>query len=338
MKELTDYPIVSVIIPVYCAEKFIDRCVKSILNQTEWNFELWLIDDGSTDRSGVLCDEWARKDNRIHVIHKKNAGVSAARNDGIRCATGKYIAFVDADDYIEPDMIEQLLRVATVDNSQITICGYYLDKSDSCVPVMPCCEVGRYSGQTVRTIFASFFRSDYTGLASMWNKLYVKSFLVEHGLLVNEKLSRAEDFWFNFEAIQCAQCVSVVHTPLYYYVQNVDSVMHRYRPTQFEDWTRNRLQLLHYAEQLNISIDEPDFFHNYVYNAIVFLLSLACRDGKSYAKQIIREPLLHRGAQVVHGYPLHIAVIVYCIKHKFYGITWTLLKAWGRLKGEVHAR
>ena len=102
-------PLISVIVPVYKVEQFIHRCVDSILNQTYTNLEIILVDDGSPDRCGEICDEYAEKDSRIRVIHQKNGGPSAARNAGLDICTGEYIAFVDSDDYIEPDMLQQLL-------------------------------------------------------------------------------------------------------------------------------------------------------------------------------------------------------------------------------------
>ena len=99
-------PKISVIVPVYNVEKYLDNCINSIVNQTYDNLEILLVDDGSKDNSGSLCDEWALRDNRIKVIHKQNGGASSARNAGLDAATGEYIGFVDADDYIDIDMYE----------------------------------------------------------------------------------------------------------------------------------------------------------------------------------------------------------------------------------------
>ena len=97
-------PLLSIIVPVYNVEKYIERCIKSILNQSFTNFELILVDDGSPDNCGKICDEYKKKDSRIKVIHKKNGGLSDARNAGLNIATGKYIGFVDSDDIIHPQM------------------------------------------------------------------------------------------------------------------------------------------------------------------------------------------------------------------------------------------
>lgn len=113
---------ISVIIPVYNVEKYIEECVESIINQTYKNMEIILVDDGSTDNSGKICDEYIEKDERIKVIHKKNGGLSSARNEGIKIANGKYLTFIDSDDYITSDMIEELYLSLTKTNSDISIC------------------------------------------------------------------------------------------------------------------------------------------------------------------------------------------------------------------------
>ena len=116
--------LISIIIPVYKAEKYIERCIKSILAQTFKDFELLLVDDGSPDRCGQICDEFALQDERIKVIHKENGGLSDARNAGLNIMTGTYVAFVDSDDYIHPEMINTLYEKMVINNADIAICGF----------------------------------------------------------------------------------------------------------------------------------------------------------------------------------------------------------------------
>ena len=116
-------PELSVIVPVYKVEKYLSKCIDSILAQTFTDFELILIDDGSPDRCGEICDEYAAKDSRIIVIHQQNKGVSAARNAGLEIAKGKYIGFVDSDDWIEPEMYQILIATANETASELVICG-----------------------------------------------------------------------------------------------------------------------------------------------------------------------------------------------------------------------
>ena len=119
-------PLISVIVPVYNTEKYLHRCVDSIINQTYQNLEIILVDDGSTDSSGCICDEYAKKDERIKVIHKENAGQGVARNIALEYASGEYVGFVDSDDWIDPRMYQTLYTYAVKDQSDIVVCGRYL--------------------------------------------------------------------------------------------------------------------------------------------------------------------------------------------------------------------
>ncbi len=124
---------ISVIVPVYNSEKYLEKCLESIINQTYKKLEIILIDDGSIDESGKICDEYAKKDSRIKVIHKKNEGVSAARNQGLEIATGEYIAFVDSDDWIEEEMYEEMIEQAKINNADIVRCAQIFEYSNKSV-------------------------------------------------------------------------------------------------------------------------------------------------------------------------------------------------------------
>lgn len=124
-------PEISIIVPVYRAEKWLDRCIKSILNQTFTDFELILVNDGSPDYCPQMCDDWQKKDSRIKVIHKENGGASSARNVGLKAATGVCIGFVDSDDWIEPNMYELLYNDMQQNNAQMAICRQFQTKNNS---------------------------------------------------------------------------------------------------------------------------------------------------------------------------------------------------------------
>lgn len=125
-----EQPLISVIVPVYKVEPYLERCVNSIVNQTYKNLEIVLVNDGSPDRCGEICDELARQDARIRVIHKENGGLSSARNAGLDVISGEYIGFVDSDDWIESDMYERLLFLLSNNNAQISACGLECDYED----------------------------------------------------------------------------------------------------------------------------------------------------------------------------------------------------------------
>ena len=129
------FPLVSIIVPVYNAEKHISDCLDSLLSQVFKDFEIILVDDGSKDCSGEICDRYAGKDSRVTVIHKENAGVSSARNKGIEQARGKYLVFVDSDDTVQPEYIGTLYKEITREDEDLVICGYKICRSKSLVDV-----------------------------------------------------------------------------------------------------------------------------------------------------------------------------------------------------------
>ena len=124
---MTEKDLISIVIPVYNVQDYLNKCLDSVLNQTYNNIEIILVDDGSTDKSGEICDKYNEKDNRIQVIHKQNGGLSDARNVGIKNARGKYITFVDSDDYLELDYIEYLYNLIKKYNTKMSICSYYIE-------------------------------------------------------------------------------------------------------------------------------------------------------------------------------------------------------------------
>lgn len=162
--------LISVIIPVYKVEKYLDKCIQSVINQTYSNLEIILVDDGSPDNCPQLCDDWANKDERIKVIHKKNGGLSDARNAGLDIATGDYIAFVDSDDYIESDMFECLLDKIIKTQSQMAICNFeYVDINGNITTLNTMGQDGCFSS---RQILTDWCGNDLVYYVVVWNKLY----------------------------------------------------------------------------------------------------------------------------------------------------------------------
>lgn len=211
--------LLSVIVPVYKAEKYLHRCVDSILAQTWSNLEVILVDDGSPDNSGALCDEYAGKDSRVRVIHKPNGGVSSARNAGIDAATGDYIAFVDSDDYIAPEMYEKLFDVLTSENS-IAVCDCFLHYQDKDIPKVI------YDVNEDKVKFLSdFLISDIGG--SCWNMITPISLI--SSLRFPEYLCNGEDRWFMLRLFSKAEAIIKYPCCLYYYDQvNLSSLTHRW--------------------------------------------------------------------------------------------------------------
>lgn len=212
-------PKISVVVPVYNVEKYFDNCVESLVNQTYSDLEIILVDDGSSDGCPQMCDEWAGKDTRIKVIHKTNGGLSDARNVGMKIATGKYISFIDSDDYIALDFFETLLPVMETENSDIVECS-----------VVKFYEDGRfeeYSDDLAVTTFET--ESALSRLIAenpfhqhVWNKLY-KTQLVKDIPYVVGKLNE-DEFW-TYQVFGRAKKVSRINKTMYYYLQRSSSIM-----------------------------------------------------------------------------------------------------------------
>ena len=140
--------LISIIVPVYNVEKYLNKCIDSIINQTYKNIEIILVDDGSTDNSGKICDEYLLRDSRIKVIHKNNGGLSSARNEGINISSGEYIGFVYSDDWVEPNMYEEMYKKILYSNADIVDCGYWKEYENKSIKYISANEV-KFCGENL---------------------------------------------------------------------------------------------------------------------------------------------------------------------------------------------
>lgn len=211
---------ISVIVPIYNVEKYLDRCVESIVNQTYKNLEIILVDDGSPDSCPQMCDEWAKKDKRIRVVHQVNKGGAEARNVGLDIATGDFIAFVDSDDYIDKAMYELLIHLLQEYDADIVECDYSeVTPSDNICPII--------SKETVVYSARDSLLENIKGSTCkdvIWNKLY-KAKVVDKVRFVKGK--RIDDVFWTYKVLGNADIIAVNKSKLYYYVQQSDSIMHR---------------------------------------------------------------------------------------------------------------
>ena len=208
-----DKNLVSVIVPVYNVENYLDRCVKSILEQTYQDLEIILIDDGSTDESGLICDKYKATDDRIKVYHKRNEGQSCARNDGIDIATGKYILFIDADDYIDTEMVNRLLNpFYSIQDLSFTSCGYYNVFSDETLS-------NRRSNETLlldKREYEDSLANNREICYMVWNKLFPREIIGNIRFIPNQL---HEEIHFMREISKKVKKVFYIDTPLYYYIR-----------------------------------------------------------------------------------------------------------------------
>jgi len=211
-------PLISVIVPVYKVEAYLDRCVESIVSQTYQNLEIILVDDGSPDNCGRMCDEWAKKDSRIQVIHKENGGLSDARNAGMAVASGEYIGFVDSDDWIDRLFLETLHDCIQTTGSDIAACGIHtFYEGDADLPAASDAPDAIYcTEEAMRLLIANQLRQ------VVWNKLYKRQMMADIPFAVGKL--HEDEFW-SYQVIARAQHIAVSAYSGYHYFQRGESIM-----------------------------------------------------------------------------------------------------------------
>ena len=249
---------ISIILPVYKVENYLDKCLSTLINQTYKNLEIILVDDGSPDNSGQHCDEWAKRDKRIKVFHKENGGVSSARNLGIKKATGEYVCFVDPDDYVDLSMYEKLLTSAEINNSDLVMCRYYnvFENNNKIQKVYE----ENFLNINTENIFNLFllnknkvrkniyYRDSVMGC--LWRCLFKKD-LIKNIELENVRI--AEDLIFMIDVFKKKPKLSLVDEYLYYYLQRETSAMHKVSMEAI----RNRVHTTELIEERTLGLVDP---------------------------------------------------------------------------------
>ena len=229
-------PQISVIVPVYKVEPYLRRCVDSILGQTFTDFELILVDDGSPDNCPAICDEYAQKDNRIHVIHQKNGGLSAARNAGIDWAfansDSQWLTFVDSDDWIHPMMLEALYTATQNLNVSVSVCGYTETSGDEPTIQPNDCRAELCTAE-------DFYSHKFTNAIIACGKLYQKDCFSELRYPIGKI---HEDEFTTYKILFSADRIAVIQSPLYFYYQNAAGIMK-------SQWSPKRLDSIQAAEE-----------------------------------------------------------------------------------------
>lgn len=226
---------VSVIIPVYNVTKYISKCIESILNQTYTDFELILVNDGSTDNSPEICREYEKRDSRIIVIDKINEGAGMARNAGLDVADGKYIMFIDSDDWVENNMLEYLVDLLKNASAEVAICNYFTELPDGSgqivVPIQ--IEGDTYTTNDITKYIAIL--DDENKFPYLWNRLYLREIIEKNSIRFEKRFVTGQDLDFNLKYFRCVNTCVLSNTPLYHYIKHgTGSLCARFKNNLYE--------------------------------------------------------------------------------------------------------
>lgn len=275
-------PKLSVIVPVFNVEDYIEDCVKSILSQSFSDFELLLIDDGSTDKSRNICENLAKHDCRIKFFHQSNSGVSSARNLGLEKATGDRISFIDSDDVIEKDMYSKMLE----SDGDLIICGVReINHSSSIVHLYDLPSEVLFKGEDeIKNLIRSDF--EYKNiLNSPCNKIYKRN-IISCNKLYFPNRKRGEDWWFNMLYVQKIKSFFFVNEPLYNYYRRDNSAMAKYLPEQFDLWLENRKLRNQIKDEFDIHFNESNYNRIWVEKVLYHLINTP-KDYKDKVDEIL---------------------------------------------------
>lgn len=294
---------VSVIMPVYGVEKFVAKAIESVLAQTLTDFEFLIVDDGTKDRSGIICDEYAAKDDRIRVFHKENGGAPSARNYAIERANGKYFYFMDSDDWAEPTMLEDMVRLAEETRAQLVVTGYYIDTYYTDTDYLTQEISQPYQVFETQQAFRenSYRLFDHNLLYTPWNKLYEAEYLLKNELRFPTTFW--DDFPFNISVVRDVERVAVSDKKYYHFMRaRAESETAKYRSDMYDKREEEHNWLVELYRDWNIDNEETNEFlaRRYVERLVGCIENLtnpACTLSTAEKKAEIRRIITTKQAQ-----------------------------------------
>lgn len=323
-------PILSVVVPVYNVEKYIHRCVNSLTNQSFKDIEIILVDDGSPDACPSICDDLLKTDKRIKVIHKRNGGLSSARNAGMRIARGKYIGFVDSDDDVELDMYEKMVRTAEQTDVDFVMCDYIrIDKCGNKYLKSLDIRTGVYNKDNIReTIYPSLIMGEnleYGPLLSVWQCIYRMDFLKKHELQFDEEVIWSEDNIFSaFIGYHANSFYYLKGSGLYHYYENYGTITTSYRKGSWLVYCTMNDHLKSFFEQ----VDDYDFSRQlalhlmfYACNCISQLMTLDKKHAISGLREIINSDRMSSIMKTTRMPKVHIKLYIQLILMKYHMVS-----------------
>lgn len=289
--------LISIVVPVFRVEQYLDKCIKSIVNQTYRNLEIILVDDGSDDRCPSMCDEWEAMDNRIIVIHKGNGGLSSARNAGLEIVNGEYVLFIDSDDYIELNAIEKLYNLMM--EKQVDIIAFGYRKVNERYEVLASTKF--YSGfielqlekDKLEYIYSMLLQ--YRNGWEAWNRLYKVNLIKEYKLQFEaNKEIFAEDLCFNLYYFLCCKNVLCTNLHLYNYLIRSNSIMGQQKEIKINEFVELSKKVLELMNKNDMKYCKKNYKYFFIALFSMVLSQIDCNDYNYYARRIIdRRHCLH---------------------------------------------
>lgn len=319
----------SIVVPVYKAEKYVSACIESIVNQTYNNLEIILVDDGSPDNCPAICDEWAAKDSRIKVIHKKNEGSVAARKTGFSAATGDYVGFADCDDWIDKDMYQKIYDSLKKYNSDCVITQFYFAFADRNLKSDYLLDKAFYSREDIeKSIFPNMvFKGQYYRFGifpNCWSKVFKREIIEKHIYDVDNKIRMGDDAAFVFPCLMECSSISFIDEPLYYYRQNPESMTATYDTTLPETYYLPYKAVLDKSERLGVDLSKQLPYYllymvNFtVRNEMLKPNSQTVKNTKKVFKEILANPFVIESMKNINLkiLPLHTKMLAISLKLK----------------------
>lgn len=279
---------ISVIVPVYNVEKYLKKCLDSIVGQTYRDLEIIVIDDGSTDGCGVICDEYADSDERIKVIHKSNGGLLAAWKTGLLAAHGEYVGFIDSDDYIDKDFYAVLLSALVDNDADLAICSFISESKRISKPISADVAYGIYEGESLENYKNEFFNFKDLTEVVRWNKLFKRDMLTDNLKYYDERITLGEDFGIALS--YTLDCNKIVLTEYYgyHYMLRTGSLMNKFN-TQWIDniaLLMDNIQLILSDKKRSAAFDINVETLMYVGNTVYKIL--LCDEGNGSKKRLLK--------------------------------------------------
>lgn len=339
--------LVSIIVPVYNVEKYLNVCIESIVNQTYTNLEIILVDDGSKDKSGQLCEKWKSADQRIQVIHKENAGLGFARNSGLDIATGDYVMYIDSDDYISKNMVQKLLDTAEITGSDTVFCGLVRVMEDGRMIPMPAYyENKSFKGnEIIDDVLLEMVGSkpecsnDANLFMSVWHAIYSRKIIEKYSIrFPSERIVMCEDIMYHIDYLRRASCVTYIKDTLYYYRVNPKSLSQVYDSKRFD---RQKNLSIAIQDKLMEFLDKDRFIQREnrrllggIRSQILALVASNEKNKLRVIKKICKDTTVK---QVLNEYPyvknpLKHRIFNYCLKREYNIALFCIAKTMNRIR------